>query len=403
MPDSGGANSAVMAASVSAHSFAKLHVLTLTPFYPSQGDEVSGCFVAELLERLKLEQVDSTVLAVDALHHSRKVADAEKPGEWIRFPQIPGNIGLSSAGKLLYARLRGRVGRLHRRRRIDLIHAHAALPCGHAAALLSREWGIPFVVSVHGLDAFNTCFLRGRPAEWRRRVCGEVYSQARSVVCISEKVQQVVREGMGGQVRTTVVYNGTDTQFFSPDPAVTREETTLLIVGNLLRGKGQELVLQAVDRLHSSHPTLQCLFIGEGADRELFLNLARRLGIEGRVKFVGRKSRAEVANAMRTCTVFVLPSRYEALGCVYLEAMACGTPVIACRGQGIDEIIRHQENGWLINVNSLEDLVQGLSALLQNPEMRAAMGKEARRTIVNGLTMADQAKQMRALYASVAA
>jgi teichuronic acid biosynthesis glycosyltransferase TuaC len=379
-----------------------LHVLTLTPFYPSRGDEVNGCFVAELLEQLKQEGVDSTVIAVDTLHHRRRFADRSKPAEWIRYPQFPGNVGLSRAGSLLNLRLKGHVRRLHEQKRIDLIHAHAALPCGHAASLLAKQLGIPFVVSVHGLDAFNTCFVEGASVAWRRKASIEVYSQAQSVICISEKVRQVVNDGMGERARTMVVYNGTDTEFFRPDPAVKRDDASILVVGNLLRGKGQELVLQAAERLRQLHPDLRCHFIGEGPDRALFLELARSLGIEDRVRFVGRKSRAEVAQAMRASTVFVLPSRYEGLGCVYLEAMASGMPVIACRGQGIDEIIRHPKNGWLIGVGNLEELVQGLSGLLSSPEMRAEIGTEARRTIVDGLTMADQAKQMRAIYAGVA-
>ena len=379
-----------------------LHVLTLTPFYPSAGDEVSGCFVAESLEQLRHEGVDSTVIAVSTLHHSRNVPDPRKPAEWVRYAQFPGNAGLASAGFLLYMRLKARVWRLHERCRVDLIHAHAALPCGDAASLLARQLGIPFVVSVHGLDAFNTCFVDGVLSGWRRKASCDVYAKAKSVVCVSEKVQQVVRTGMGNNVRTMVVYNGTNTQLFSPHPAVEREEAGILTVGNLLRSKGQELVLQASDKLRHSYPSLHCQFIGDGHDRPWLTELARRLGIEDRVKFVGRRSRVEVAEAMRRCAVFVLPSNSEALGCVYLEAMASGVPAVACRGQGIDEIICHQKNGWLIGKDNLEELTQGLSALLQSPRMRAEIGAEARRTILAGLTMSDQARQMRALYEGVA-
>jgi glycosyltransferase involved in cell wall biosynthesis len=101
---------------------------------------------------------------------------------------------------------------------------------------------------------------------------------------------------------------------------------------------------------------------------------------------------------MRRCTLFVLPSSYEGLGCVYLEAMASGMPVIACRGQGIEEIIRHEENGWLVGVESPEELVQAISMMLQNPALRVEMGKAARRTILDGLTLAYQAKRTRSLY-----
>ena len=101
---------------------------------------------------------------------------------------------------------------------------------------------------------------------------------------------------------------------------------------------------------------------------------------------------------MRNCTFFVLPSRYEGLGCVYLEAMASGKPVIACRGQGIDEIIQHGSNGWLIPIDGLEELVQGLQVLLANAELRAQIGQAARQTILDNLTLAHQAQSLVKIY-----
>jgi teichuronic acid biosynthesis glycosyltransferase TuaC len=389
-----------------------LHVLTLTPFFPSAGDEVSGCFIAEANKQLEQFGVRSSVIAVSPIHHPRKAPSSSAPAAWVRYPQIPGNLGLSSAGRWLYARLLAEVPRLHRERPIDLIHAHAALPCGHAAALLSRHLNIPFAVTLHGLDVFNTCFLGGVPAEWRRRASIHVYRAARTVICISEKVQQLLRHGSQVDVRSTVVYNGTDPNFFSPSmegralspvqrSAAPQQE--ILMVGNLLVAKGHELVLRAIRQLEVSFPQLRCRIIGEGPDGARFEALARELGIAQRVQFEGRKSRAEVADAMRACSVFVLPSRYEGLGCVYLEAMACGKPVIACRGQGIDEIIEHRKNGWLIPgwvtpIDGLAELVQGLSALLQSPDLRSRLGATARETILNGLTLSHQAQRLAQIY-----
>jgi len=374
-----------------------LHVLALTPFYPSAGDEVNGCFIAEMIRELKQETVASDVMAVGAWHHPQRISSESSPAEWLRFPRVPGNFGLSSSGHLLYLRLRTRVQRVHQQHPVDLIHAHSALPCGDAARLLSNELGVPFVVSVHGLDAFNSCFVEGVSAGWRRKASCEVYAQARSVICVSHKVEQVIRTGVRS-ARTAVVYNGTDTRLFSPDPSVARESGRILVVGNLIRSKGQELVLRAAATLRHSHPELQCSFIGDGRDREWLAELARGLGIEDRVSFHGRRSRLEVAQAMRSAALFVLPSNNEALGCVYLEAMASGVPVIACRGQGIDEIIEHQKNGWLIGSGNLEDLVQGMSTLLENPGMRTEIAATARNRILDGLTMTDQASRMRALY-----
>jgi len=108
-------------------------------------------------------------------------------------------------------------------------------------------------------------------------------------------------------------------------------------------------VLHALARFKDSHPDLQCHIIGEGADLGRFTALAENLGISGRVHFLGRRSGPKSPPRMQHCTVFVLPSRYEARVRL-LEAMACGKPAIACHGQGIEEIIHHGENGWLIPV-----------------------------------------------------
>jgi teichuronic acid biosynthesis glycosyltransferase TuaC len=376
-----------------------LHVLTLTPFFPSAGDEVSGCFVAESLEQLKQSGIESTVIAVTPIHYVRKYPSPAAPAEWVRYAQLPGNFGLSRAGKFLYSRLMGKVPKLHAVKPIDVIHAHAALPCGHAAALLSKKMKIPFVVTLHGLDVFNTCFLGGIPAEWRRQVSVDVYRAAKTVICISGKVQEILKTGMPRATSSTIVYNGTNAAFFSSALGESeQQELEILTIGNLIPSKGHELVLQAFERIRSSFPQLRCRVIGDGPDRARLESLTRDLGIGDRVQFVGRQSRADVAEAMRRCSIFALPSRYEGLGCVYLEAMSCAKPVIACRGQGIDEVIEHGRNGWLVPPDGLEELVQGLLALLGSPELRAHIGTAARQTILNKLTLSHQSEQLATIY-----
>jgi len=376
-----------------------LHVLTLTPFFPSDKNEVSGCFVSEPLEQFPHLGLASTVIAVSPIHYSRKHSISSAPAEWVRYPQMPGIFGLSTAGKLLYLRLLKRIEKLHRIKPIDVIHAHAALPCGHAAALISRRLNIPFVITVHGLDVFNICARDGISATWRRDVSRSVYGSARTVVCISGKVQQFVNAGMPVEPQTVIVPNGVNADFFSPGPAQSENVTPqILVVGSLLPSKGHELVLRALKTLQTSLPLIQCSIIGEGPYQSQFEGLVQELGLARQVRFLGRKSRAEVAEAMRHCSVFVLPSRNEALGCVYLEAMSCGRPAIACTGQGIDEVIEHGKNGWLIPPDGLAELVQGLSALFGSLELRNRLGAAARQTILEKLTLAHQARQLNAAY-----
>jgi glycosyltransferase involved in cell wall biosynthesis len=141
-----------------------------------------------------------------------------------------------------------------------------------------------------------------------------------------------------------------------------------------------------------------CEIIGEGPERSHLAALARELGVANSIRFLGRKSRKQVAETIQRCTIFALPSRYEGLGCVYLEAMSAEKPAIACRGQGIEDIIYHGDNGWLIEPDDLHGLTDALSVLLQSPELRCRIGAAARSSILNGYTLSHQAARLAQLY-----
>src|SRR5262249_37832142 len=124
----------------------------------------------------------------------------------------------------------------------DLIHAHAALPCGQAAMIIGRELGVPFVVSVHGLDAFFTNQVRGAAVGGCKRISQQVYACARAVICISEKVAQQVR--VVTSANTRLIYNGVDPRLFRPSQE-SRSPLTVLSVGNLTPIKGHALLIEA--------------------------------------------------------------------------------------------------------------------------------------------------------------
>jgi len=384
-----------------------MHVLTLTPFYPTAEDDASGCFIAESVGELERQGIESSVIAVHPMHRSHAGPDPKAPpATWKKYVCLPGNPGLSSAGRFLHAALKSCLRQVHAQQPISLIHAHAALPCGHAAMLLARDLDIPFVVTVHGLDAFSTRQVPG----WFGRRCSEVsedvYGAAARVICISEQVAQRVREGLSGAANVSVVYNGVDSALFSPafgqklTPAggAAVANSVILSVGNLIPIKGHELLLRSVAAITPSHPQVQCRIIGDGPERIRLQKLARELHIDDRVQFLGRRPRSEVAAAMRECALFALPSWYEGLGGVYLEAMAAERPAIACRGQGIEEVIRHGENGWLIEPKNLSDLTTALHLLLSDRLLRERLGHNGRQTVLQGFTLAHQARQLLSIY-----
>ena len=386
-----------MAAEVPAPSRDAFHVLTLTPFYPTSEDDAQGCFVAEPLLWVEKLGVGNTVIAVQPFYRGRaRPANSGMPARWNHYFALPSGYGLPTSGAFLYASILAQVRKLHCFHPVNVIHAHGALPCGHAAALLSRELSIPFVVTVHGLDAFSTNQVGGRAGQWCQHISRWVYRSARQVVCISGRVRDQVMQG-AAQVKSTVIYNGVDPETFSPAESSGGSDV-ILSVGNLIPIKGHELLLRVFASVESRYAAATCTIIGDGPERSRLSRLAGELKIAGKVRFLGRQSRSSVAKAMRNCTLFALPSRYEGLGCVYLEAMSAAKSVIACRGQGIDEIVQHGVNGWLIDPEDLPGLAEALEALLQNQQMRRQIGEMARRTIQNGLTLAHQAERLVRVY-----
>jgi glycosyltransferase involved in cell wall biosynthesis len=138
--------------------------------------------------------------------------------------------------------------------------------------------------------------------------------------------------------------------------------------------------------------------IGDGPERSRLQALAVELQIANRVRFLGRQSRQLVADAMRRCSIFALPSRYEGLGCVYLEAMSAGKAVIGCRGQGIAEVIQHGSNGFLVGPDNEKELTLALAMLLRGRALRDRLGVAARDTILDRFTLAQQAQNLARIY-----
>jgi len=377
---------------------ATIHSLTLTPFYPTREDDANGCFVAEPLAALTELGVTNSVFAVQPFYRGKLLANDSVPkAQYVRYLSLPGGLGLASAGAFLFARVVAQVRELNRLQPIDVIHAHGPLPCGHAAMLLGRELGIPFVVSVHGLDAYSTRQVSGRAGEWCRRVSVQVFRSARNVMCVSERVREQVLTGT--RAVTSVVHNGADPEKFSPEPVSDASSAgTVLTIGNLIPTKGHDVLLRAFATATAEFTTIRLEIVGEGPERTRLEALARELHIADRVRFLGRLSRADVGRLLRNCLLFALPSSYEGLGCVYLEAMSSGKVAIGCRGQGIEELIHQGRNGWLVDPESVEQLAAGLSVLLRDAELRRAIGANARQIILSGFTLRHQAERWLRIY-----
>jgi glycosyltransferase involved in cell wall biosynthesis len=371
-----------------------LRVLTLTPFFPSAEDPGRGGFIAEPLAMMELFDISNEVIAAQPFY--RRARYTKNPAvTWENYFSIPGNAGLPTAGAFLAARIMPAILKKHRETPFDVIHAHAALPCGHAAEIVGNRLSIPFVVSVHGLDAFFTRQAGAIAGNWCRRVTEEVYRSASAVICISQKVREQVISKTNSNV--TVIYNGVDVERFFPKREPIKS-LSILSVGNLIAIKGHASLLRSFARVLKDVPDCSLQIIGDGPEREKLDDLAAKLGIANRVHFYGRCGRDQVAEAMRQCAIFVLPSAYEGLGCVYLEATACAKPAIGCRGQGIEEVIEHGKSGMLVTPDNEHELTEAILTLLRDEDLRQRIGANARAAILDRFTLGHQAQHLADMY-----
>jgi phosphatidylinositol alpha-1,6-mannosyltransferase len=155
----------------------------------------------------------------------------------------------------------------------------------------------------------------------------------------------------------------------------------LLIAGRMAPGeryKGHDQLLEAMPRLLAAHPGARLVVAGGGGDRPRLEAKAAALGLGGAVSFTGFVSEATLAELYGRCAAFVMPSRGEGFGLVFLEAMRAGKPVLAARASAAEEIVEDGGTGLLVDPDDRNELAAALSRLLAEPEAAQRLGEAGR-------------------------
>lgn len=192
-----------------------------------------------------------------------------------------------------------------------------------------------------------------------------VYRSFDAMVGVSNKVCQQFSARIK-KVPHYTVYNGVDTErFLSCDRNFFENgKIRILCVANLIKLKGQDYLIDAVSGLKKKGLNVELILAGRGPDEEKLMEQANRLNLHDCVQFVGYVHYDQIAELMNACDLFVMPSYYEALGCVYLEAMSAGMITVGVWNQGIDEIIVDGKNGFLVQEKSVADLERVLQKII---------------------------------------
>jgi glycosyltransferase involved in cell wall biosynthesis len=255
----------------------------------------------------------------------------------------------------------------------DVLDAHYAWPDGVAAArLLPRLQArlgrrLPLVITARGTDLNLAPSLPGVRAQ-----LAAALGRADHVVCVADALRAVALDLGVPEARVTTLRNGVDVERFAPgDRAEARRALgmppaglTLLCVGHLIERKGQHLLLKALARWIEA-PRARLVLVGCGPQRGSLMAQAERLGLTARVHFAGAVAPADLPPYYRAADALVLASAREGWANVVLEALACGTPVIASDVWGTPEIVRGCAAARLVppTVDGLLAGLRGLSTL----------------------------------------
>jgi glycosyltransferase involved in cell wall biosynthesis len=169
-------------------------------------------------------------------------------------------------------------------------------------------------------------------------------------------------------------------------------------VGWLLPIKGPMHLLNAMESVWQDYPEATLVFVGKGDMEEELRAKALQMGSSGRVKFLGWRD--DIPEIMKILDVFVLPSLNEGMGRVLVEAMAAGRPVVASRVGGIPDLVKHGENGFLVEPGDVSGLSCAITKLLSDSKMRDEMGKKGRE-MCQDFSVEKMIEKIDVLYASL--
>lgn len=288
-----------------------------------------------------------------------------------------------------------------KRERYDLVHSHYWLS-GLAALDLRAAWGVPVIQMFHTLAAMKNRVARSpeeTASDYRLETEARLLRQADRIVAATQaelaQFQWLYHVDIS---RVVVIPPGVDTGRFYPIPAdearefvgVPDEARMVLYVGRIEPLKGIDTLLEAVALLKQEQVPRRgplCLAViggdsdasPEDASREMarLQELRGRLGVEDTVTFLGRRDQDTLQYYYSAAEIVVVPSHYESFGLVALEAMACGTPVVASETGGLVFLVRDGETGFHVPAGDPQALADRLGQLLEDDVLRRRLGKQA--------------------------
>ena len=273
-----------------------------------------------------------------------------------------------------------------RARSITKVWFGAAAPLGLSARWLRKAGATHIVALTHGHEVW---WSKVWPFSW---AMSEIARSIDVATYLGEFTKEAIAPRFNDRNKLRKIAPGIDTEHFKPsDPSKLRRELgiddrpTIISVGRLVHRKGQDRLVEAMSRIVKELPNALLVFVGEGPHRKVLDRLVKKYELQEHVRFIGRIHYADLPRYIALGDVFAMPSRsrllgleVEGLGIVYLEASACGLPVVGGSSGGAPDAVKDGITGFVVDGNNIDEIAERTTKLLRDHQLRKAMGQAGR-------------------------
>lgn len=402
----------------------KIRVLVLSHMYPRKTAPISGIFIHQQMKALLKEGCQIKVISPVPyaprifwtnprrkgygqtplfdlfegipVYHPRYIC---APGKWFH--------GISCY--TLYQGINKFVSSMMKKFQPHILHTHTATPDGYTGLILRRKYNISLVCSFRGSD-INIYPKYDRLIS---HLTKKVISEADQIITVSNALKRVTETIAKPKKEIRVIYNGCDFKKFifkSTSKSMVRKKLgissgskVLIFIGNLTKTKGIYELTEAFVRLSNQNSNLHLIIIGDGPGRLLLKKRLFQVGLQKKMHLMGKRPHSEIPHLLNASNIFVLPTHYEGLPNVVLEAMACSKSVVATRVGGIPEIVKNGKTGFLAKPKDVDSLVEAIDFLLSHPGEAKKIGERARKLVLENYTWEKSAEKTIKVYREVLA
>lgn len=346
-----------------------MHVMFIPSWYDNNRNKVHGSFFREQATKLQENGVKVTVAYNEIWPLTLMGKVKEKIG--LSFNVEKGlrtyrykNYNFIPKNPLMFNIFDKRMEKLYKEvvkkeGKVDVIHAQSSLWGGISAAYIAKKYNIPLVITEH------SSVKRGqyvRESYYKRIV--NSYKSADAIIAVGNGLKKEIEE-LTNRKDIKVIGNLVDLSLFDiRDIKRESDEFIFFSIAFLEGEKGFDTLIKSFSKKFRNEK-VRLVIGGDGSQRAWLEGIAKSEGIENQITFTGALSREEVASWMNKCHAFVLPSRYETFGVVYIEALASGKPVIGTFNGGAEDIVS-KDVGILVEVDNIKDLSDAMDHIRKN-------------------------------------